>query len=110
MAIPHQIHPVAARNQPLAVAPTLLVATDGSERSDGALRAALDLAHDGSHVRLVAVLPSLPIVSPEAQLPITPEYLAARRADLHRDIEKQVERVGLPDSGRVTVEIDDGDP
>jgi hypothetical protein len=38
----------------------------------------------------------LPIVTPEAQLPITPEILASRRAELHRDIEEQLARVGPP--------------
>jgi nucleotide-binding universal stress UspA family protein len=111
MTATHHTYPAPATDATTPAAGTaLLVATDGNERSDGALRAAFELADTGVEVRLVAVLPSLPIVTPEAQLPITPEFLASRRAELHRDIERQIERIGLPERGRVVFEIDDGDP
>jgi nucleotide-binding universal stress UspA family protein len=98
---------VAATQPPEA---PVLVATDGKERSDGAVRAAFGLAKPGTELRLIAVLPSLPIVTPEAQLPITPEFLSSRRAELHRDIERQIERIGLPEDRKVVFEIIDGDP
>ena len=89
---------------------TVLVATDGQERSDGALRAALALLEADGTCHLVAVLPPLPIVSPEAQLAITMEVLAGRRADLHRDIEEQLVRVEPSPRMKIVVEILDGDP
>ena len=111
MPVMHRSQPEVARGvpSPMVSAP-LLVATDGHGRSDGALRAAFALADHGTECRLIAVLPSLPMVTPEAQLPITPEFLASRRAKLQRDIESQIERVGLPAGVRVVFEIDDGDP
>lgn len=97
-----------------ASAPTqdapVLVATDGHERSDGALRAAFSLVNPGMTCHLVAVLAPLPIVTPEAQLPITSEILASRRAELHRDIEEQLARVGPPPEMKIVVEILEGDP
>lgn len=89
---------------------SILVATDGHEQSDGALRAALSLLAPHATCYLVAVLPPLPIVTPEAQLAITSEFLAGRRFDLHRDIEAQLARVAPAPEAKITVEILDGDP
>lgn len=88
----------------------VLVATDGHERSDGAVRAAFALLDPGGTCHLVAVLPPLPIVTPEAQLPITMEVLARRRAELHRDIDEQLVRVEPSPRMKIVVEILDGDP
>lgn len=89
---------------------TILVATDGYEQSDAALRAALALATPDGECHVVAVVPPLPIVTPEVQLPISGEFLASRRADLHRDIDAQLARIGPLSPARVVVEIEDGDP
>lgn len=91
------------------VAP-ILVATDGHERSDGALHAAFVLAAPAGVCHVVAVLPALPIVSPEAQLAVTPEFLTSRRVELHRDLDAQLERVIPPLGLQLAVEIDEGDP
>jgi nucleotide-binding universal stress UspA family protein len=74
------------------------------------MRAAFALLDPGMTCHLVAVLPPLPIVTPEAQLPITMEFLAGRRAELHRDIEEQLVRVEPSPRLTIVVEILDGDP
>lgn len=106
----HRVPSEATRMSFATIATPVFVATDGQERSDGAVRAAFALAGDHTEVRLIAVLPALPIMTPEAPLPITPEVLTERRNDLQRDIASQIERVGRPECSRVVVDIEDGDP
>jgi nucleotide-binding universal stress UspA family protein len=88
----------------------VVVATDGLEGSDSAVRAGLSLTPVGGIVYVVAVMPPLPVVTPEAQLPITEEILEDRRAALYRDVEQQLARVGVPASLTVVVRLEDGEP
>ena len=84
--------------RPLAGAP-IVVATDGRDRSDPALIAACGLAGPDGDCRVVSVLRPLPIVSPEAQLPISADAEAARRSDRKRIVREQLRRLwpeGVP--------------
>ena len=88
---------------------TVVAASDGRGQSDGALSAALALQGSEHEVRVLAVLPPIPIVSPEAQLPLSPEIAAQRAQDLRIAVETQTKRV-LGDAARWRVEVREGDP
>jgi nucleotide-binding universal stress UspA family protein len=110
MPVMTRIRPTPSAATSAAQSAPLLVATDGHDRSDGAVRAALALLDPGMTCHLVAVLPPLPVVTPEAQVPITTELLADRRADLRRDIEEQLVRLEPSPRVKIVVEVLDGDP
>jgi nucleotide-binding universal stress UspA family protein len=93
--------------RPLAGAP-IVIATDGRDRSDPALIGARVLAGDDRHCRLVSVVRPLPIVSPEAQLPISADAEAARRGERKRIVRDQLHRL-WPDSADLDPEVYDGD-
>jgi nucleotide-binding universal stress UspA family protein len=79
---------------PFIGAGPLLIATDGTERADGAVCAAqLLAARSGASADIVSVVESFPIVAPEIQLPATPELEAARRSDRLRDVRAQLARL-----------------
>ena len=89
----------------------IIVATDGRDQSDEALVAGGLLVGDGREggLRVVTVLKPMPIVSPEAQLPVSPDVEAARRADAKRVVREQLERVwSVPFNA--DIELYDGDP
>jgi nucleotide-binding universal stress UspA family protein len=88
---------------------SLLVATDGREQSDAALVAGQVFADDVDAYRIVSVLPPLPVVSPEVQLPVSPELEAARADELSAAVMRQIARVLGPDE-HPEVEILSGDP
>jgi len=86
----------------------VVVATDGRDQSDAALVAGGLLAgSDG--LRVVTVLKPMPIVSPEAQLPVSADVEASRRAEAKRAVREQLVRVwDVPLDA--AVEVYDGDP
>jgi nucleotide-binding universal stress UspA family protein len=86
----------------------VLVATDGRDQSDAAVLAGFVLAGEPTALRVLSVLQPIPVVSPEAPLPISPETELARRSDLESRIEAQVERM-LGDV-KPDIELRDGDP
>jgi nucleotide-binding universal stress UspA family protein len=86
----------------------VLVATDGREQSDNAIFAGLVFAGQSDALRVLSVLPPMPIVSPEVPLPLSPESEAARRSDLESRVAAQVDRT-LGDID-VDIELRDGDP
>jgi nucleotide-binding universal stress UspA family protein len=87
----------------------VIVATDGRDQSDAALVAGGLLAASADGLRVVTVLKPMPIVSPEAQLPVSPDVEASRRAEAKRAVKEQLHRVSdLPMN--VEIEIYDGDP
>ena len=87
----------------------VIVATDGRDQSDGALVAGGLLARPTDGLRVVTVLKPMPIVSPEAQLPVSPDVEASRRAEAKRAVREQLVRVwNVPLSA--DVEVYDGDP
>jgi len=99
----------AAMGGPALAHGPLLVATDGAERSGVALRAAREIAaRHGAPVKVLTVLDPLPIVTPEIQLPITPEMDAERRADRLAAVRAQIARAGA--AAAWTLEIDEGQP
>jgi nucleotide-binding universal stress UspA family protein len=86
----------------------VVVASDGRDQSDAALVAGGLLAgSDG--LRVVTVLKPMPIVSPEAQLPMSADVEASRRAEAKRAVREQLGRVwDVPLDA--AVEVYDGDP
>ena len=87
----------------------VIVATDGREQSDAALVAGGLLAAPADGLRVVTVVKPMPIVSPEAQLSLSPEVAVSRRAEAKRSVKEQLGRVwDLPLSA--DVELYDGDP
>jgi len=87
----------------------VIVATDGRDQSDAALVAAGMLAGSADGLRVVTVLKPMPIVSPEAQLSVSPDVEASRRAEAKRAVKEQLVRVwNVPLSAEV--EVHDGDP
>jgi nucleotide-binding universal stress UspA family protein len=83
----------------------VIVASDGRTQSDGALAMGRLLADDKDALRLVTVLRPVPVV-PEAQIAISPDVEAARRAEARRELNQQACRVWGDD---VDVELMDGD-
>jgi nucleotide-binding universal stress UspA family protein len=87
----------------------VIIATDGREQSDAALSAGRLFAEDNEALRVVSVLAPMPVVSPEAAIPISPDIEASRRADLKRGVQIQMARAwGGDEIGEV--EVYDGDP
>jgi nucleotide-binding universal stress UspA family protein len=86
----------------------VIVATDGREQSDAALIAGRLLAADTDALRVASVLQPMPIMTPEAALPISPDVEASRRADLKRGVQIQMARAWSGDLA--DVELYEGDP
>ena len=88
----------------------VIVATDGRDQSDAALVAGGLLAGaSDERLRVITVLKPMPIVSPEAQLPVSPDVEASRRAEAKRTVREQLGRVwNVPFDAQV--EVYDGDP
>jgi nucleotide-binding universal stress UspA family protein len=93
--------------RPTASSP-MLVATDGREQSDEAVRAGALLADGSESWRVVTVASPFPIMAPELDLQITAEAVAAHREAQVESARSQVHRiVGHQD---VRVDALDGDP
>jgi nucleotide-binding universal stress UspA family protein len=74
----------------------IIVATDASEVSDAALRAAQAFAlHTFRPVQIVAVYPPAPLVVTEVAVVESPESEAERRDVLQRRVREQLARVGI---------------
>jgi nucleotide-binding universal stress UspA family protein len=84
----------------------IIVASDGRAQSDGALAMGRLLTDDAEALRLVTVIKPVPMV-PEAQISITPDMEAARRAEARREAIEQARRMWDDD---VDVELMEGDP
>ncbi len=93
----------AAKSSPV------IVATDGREQSDTALVAGGLLAAPNDGLRVITVVKPMPIVSPEAQLPVSPDVEASRRAEAKRTVKEQLARVWQAPLA-AEIEIYDGDP
>ena len=87
----------------------VIVATDGREQSDTALIAGGILAGSSDALQIVSVVKPMPIVSPEAQLPVSPDFEASRRAQAKRAVHDQMRRVWQDGEG-IGVQLYDGDP
>ncbi len=89
----------------------ILVATDGTESADAALRAAAMLArHSGADVTLLAVLEGMPLVAADYGILIPPiDSPPARRQSLVQRVRAQARHLGI-ESEDWTIEIREGDP
>jgi nucleotide-binding universal stress UspA family protein len=86
----------------------VIVATDGRDQSDAAMVVGRMMAGTADALRVVTVLKALPMVSPEAALPISADVQAARRAEQRRAVVEQTNRIwGAP---AVDVELAEGEP
>lgn len=86
----------------------VIVATDGRDQSDAAMAVGRIVAGDVAALRVVTVLKALPMVSPEAALPVAPDVQAARRAEQRRAVIEQATR--LWGASGIDVELAEGDP
>ncbi len=84
----------------------VIVASDGRTQSDGALAMGRLLAGEPESLRLLTVLAPVPTI-PEAQVSITPDVLAARRANARREVAEQARRLW---DNVGNVELMEGDP
>lgn len=97
---------------PIKFAPTesspLIVATDGREQSDAAVRAGGLLAGSSDAWWVLTVVSSFPITAPELDLRLTAEAVASNRENQIRSVREQVRRI--LGERIVRVEAMDGDP
>ena len=88
---------------------TILVATDGREQSDGAIRGGALLAEMGSVWRIVSVVPPRPVVSPELDLRISADVMEASREGRGQVVHEQVRRL-LGTDVEVDIDVRTGHP
>ena len=100
----------AVHDDPYTTLGPILVATDGTESADSALRAAAALAqHTNADVIALAVLEGLPLVAADYGILIPPiDIQPERRESLARRVRAQVAALGV-NADRWTVEIREGD-
>lgn len=90
-------------SEPKTMGP-LLVATDGTVRSDAALRAALKISSSNAQkVLVLAVHAPLPAMGPEVLIATSPDTESSSRAALLCQVVEQIERVGITDPWPVKV-------
>src|ERR1051326_5843115 len=86
----------------------VIVATDGRDQSDAAMAVGRLLAGTDDALRVVTVLKALPMVSPEATLPISADVQKARRPERRRAVIEQATRIW--NEPVVDVEHAEGEP
>jgi nucleotide-binding universal stress UspA family protein len=89
----------------------ILVATDGTSSSDGALKAAAQLAeHANAQVVALSVMDLSPVVAADyGVLLLPPDDEGARRSALFERVKQQIAEVSRDPTGW-TIEVRDGDP
>ncbi|MHB1862098.1 MAG: universal stress protein [Gemmatimonadaceae bacterium] len=88
----------------------VLLASDGSSAMESTITVAHQLAaRDAAKVRVVTAVEALPAVTPEGNLPLTPEIEQARHQQLEHRVRDQLSRL-VPESSAWTVEQIDGPP
>lgn len=89
----------------------ILVATDGTESAEGALRAAAMLArHSEAGAVVLSVMEALPLVAADYGMMIPPvDADAARRKHLRTRVQQQVDAIGGV-AKEWSIEVRDGDP
>lgn len=89
----------------------VLVATDGTESSDAALRAAASYArHAGANVTVLAVMEGMPLVAADYGILIPPlDDPSARRTMLLERVRNELQRLRL-ESAQWSIEVLEGDP
>lgn len=88
---------------------TIIVATDGREQSDGALRAGAMFAKPGDAWRILSVIAPLPVVSMDLEFHVGAEVIDASREGRARMVQEQVRRV-LGDDARIQIDVHMGHP
>jgi nucleotide-binding universal stress UspA family protein len=88
---------------------SFVVATDGREQSDGAIRAGAWLAESGAEWRVVSVDPPLPVVSAELDLQMTADTIQAQLGNRRRVVHEQLQRV-LRRDVTADIHLRHGDP
>jgi nucleotide-binding universal stress UspA family protein len=92
----HERESTALRRRAQRSRGPLLVATDGTPRSDAALRAAREMVKlTGQGALVLAVHTPLPALGPEVTLASSPGMDGESRARLHDQVVDQMERIGL---------------
>jgi nucleotide-binding universal stress UspA family protein len=92
-----------------AALPPLLVATDATSGSDAALRAARAIAaRTRQPVKLLAVFAPAPVTGPEVQVAVASQSEWDQRVALRMALSEQAERITIPESWPVEIEM--GDP
>ena len=87
----------------------LIVATDGTEQSDSAMRMASAVAARAGHeVVVIAVVPPMPMQAPEMQMALPPAYNGERVGALRREVLEQLYRTGVDQEWQIN--ITQGDP
>lgn len=84
----------------------IIIATDGRAQSDAALQLGRIFAGSPEAIRLVTVLKGVPFV-PDAEVAVSPDIEAARRAAVRRNIADQLARTWHSDAD---IELGEGDP
>jgi len=89
----------------------IIIATDGTDQSDGALVIGRLLAGSRDARRVITVLKTMPVVSPDLQLAVSAELETSRRAHARRSVMEQMQRrwASEPSEGG-DIEVYDGDP
>ena len=77
----------------------VIIATDGRGQSDAALAIGRLFADDPDAIRVVTVVKPMPTI-PDAPIAVTPDLIAARRAEARREALAQMARVWDGDAGR----------
>ncbi|HXT17320.1 MAG TPA: universal stress protein [Gemmatimonadaceae bacterium] len=89
----------------------IIIATDGRDQSDPALVLGRLVAGSPDALRIVTVLKTVPVVSPDMQLSVSADVEAARRAEARRSVIDQMQRWWSSDAKESgAVELYDGDP
>lgn len=89
---------------------TVIVAVDGTEQSNGALRVAMARAEErGAHLLVLTVATEEPLVAPETPYALWSEANAFRRKTLRETVEAQLIQVGGGDRSHA-VTVLDGNP
>jgi universal stress protein E len=106
------VHDTSTRGQtdveaPVTLIGPLVVATDGTEQTDSAIRmTSVIAASSNREVVVLAVVPPMPMAAPEAALPPVDERL--RVGTLRRQVLEQLNRTGVDKEWRIDIER--GDP
>src|SRR5690349_3578967 len=87
----------------------MLVAIDGREQSDGAIRAGTLLARGEKSWRVITVAPPLPVMAPELDLRLAAEAVATQREVQLQSAQQQVHRILGPGKA-VRLDVHEGYP
>jgi nucleotide-binding universal stress UspA family protein len=93
----------------MPTASTIIVATDGREQSDSAIRAGALLKGQGDALRIVSIVPPLPLVSAELDLHISADAMDASREARAGAVLEQIRRA-LGHDVKTDIVVRNGNP